>query len=49
MVITLENVSFKYTFKQLLDSASMSVSDKDKVGLIGLNGEGKSTLFKLIL
>ena len=49
MVITLDNVSFKYTFKQLLDNASMSITDRDKVGLIGLNGEGKSTLFKLIL
>lgn len=49
MVISFDNVSFKYIDKWLLDHANFSVTDQDKVGIIGVNGTGKTTLLKLIL
>lgn len=49
MVITFDNVSFKYIDKKLLDNASFSVTDSNKVGIVGVNGTGKTTLLKLIL
>lgn len=49
MVITFEDVSFKYIEKKLLDSVSFSITNQDKIGIIGLNGVGKSTLLKLII
>lgn len=48
MVITLDNVKFKYTDNYLLDGASFSISDSQKVGFIGQNGIGKSTVLQLI-
>lgn len=48
MVITFDNVSFKYIEKKLLDGASFSLTDSDKVGIVGVNGTGKTTLLKLI-
>lgn len=49
MVITFDNVSFKYIDKYLLENVSFSLTENDKVGIVGLNGVGKSTLLKLIL
>lgn len=49
MVITFDNVEFKYIEKKILDKASFSISDTDKVGIVGVNGTGKTTLLKLIL
>lgn len=49
MVITFDNVSFKYIDRLLLDQASFSITSQDKVGLIGVNGTGKTTLLKLLL
>ena len=48
MVITFENVSFKYIEKKLLDNVSFSITDSDKIGVVGVNGTGKTTLLKLI-
>lgn len=49
MNITFSNVSFKYIERPILNKASFSVSDSDKVGVVGVNGTGKTTLLKLIL
>lgn len=49
MNITFDNVSFKYIEKPILDKASFSITDTDKVGVVGVNGTGKTTLLKLIL
>ncbi|MBP5343079.1 ABC-F family ATP-binding cassette domain-containing protein [bacterium] len=49
MVITFDNVSFKYIEKKILDRASFSITDSDKIGIVGLNGTGKTTILKLIL
>lgn len=49
MVISFDHVNFKYIDKLLLDNASFSVTEADKVGIIGVNGTGKTTLLKLII
>ena len=49
MVISFDNVSFKYIEKMLLDHVNFSITDTDKIGIVGVNGTGKSTLLKLIL
>ncbi|MDE5868573.1 MAG: ATP-binding cassette domain-containing protein, partial [Anaeroplasmataceae bacterium] len=49
MVITFEDVSFRYNERKLLDKVNFSITEKDKIGVIGVNGTGKTTLLKLIL
>lgn len=49
MVITFQNVEFKYIEKKILDRVSFSFNDSDKIGVVGVNGTGKTTLLKLIL
>lgn len=49
MVITFDNVSFKYVDKPILDNVSFSLTDTDKIGIVGVNGTGKSTLLSLIM
>lgn len=49
-IITFENVSFKYEKNiDILKAISFSINEGEKIGLIGANGVGKSTLMKLIL
>jgi ATPase subunit of ABC transporter with duplicated ATPase domains len=49
-IVTLERVTFGYTpEKILLDSADLSIDLQSRVGLLGRNGCGKSTLIKLIV
>lgn len=47
-LINIENVTKAYTERKLLDGASFSLQDGEKVGIIGINGTGKSTLLKII-
>ena len=47
-LITLENISKTYSEKVLLNNINLSISDGEKIGLIGLNGAGKTTLLKVI-
>jgi len=49
-VVTLEQVTFGYTAeKLLLENAEMTIDLQSRVGLLGRNGCGKSTLIKLIV
>ena len=48
-MIQLQNVSVQRGAKFLLDSAELTIYPGQKVGLIGANGCGKSTLFQLLL
>jgi len=43
-----ENISKSYSEKKLLSHVNLSLNDGDKLGLIGINGTGKSTLLKII-
>ncbi|OAT83950.1 multidrug ABC transporter ATP-binding protein [Bacillus sp. MKU004] len=47
-MLTAENLSKSYGEKTLFDSISFSIIEKERVGLIGVNGTGKSSLLKLI-
>lgn len=49
MVITFDHVSFKYIDRKILDQVSFSITDTDKVGVVGINGTGKTTLLKLMI
>lgn len=46
--ITIENVSKSYGVKTLFQDISFIVNEQDKIGIIGINGTGKSTLLRLI-
>ena len=48
-VIQIQNVTKSFGVQVLLDGASLLVGDHERVGLVGRNGCGKSTLFKMIL
>lgn len=47
-LMTLENISKSYSEKKLLENMSLGINDGEKIGLIGVNGTGKSTLLKII-
>lgn len=49
MLITrLEHVSFSYGTRQILNEVSLSLNEGEKIGLIGPNGGGKSSLLKIL-
>ena len=47
-LITLDNISLRFAEKVILDEINATIHKGDKIGLIGRNGEGKSTLLKLL-
>jgi ATP-binding cassette subfamily F protein uup len=47
-LITLDNISLAYGLQHLLDHAKLQISLGERVCLIGRNGEGKSSLMKII-
>ncbi|MBX3043670.1 MAG: ABC-F family ATP-binding cassette domain-containing protein [Candidatus Kapabacteria bacterium] len=47
-MLTLSNLSVHFGGRHLFDNVSVMVGEKDKIGLIGRNGTGKSTLLKII-
>ncbi len=49
MLISSENVSFGFNGGSLLENVAFTLSEGERVGLIGANGEGKTTLIRLIL
>ncbi len=48
-MLTINQLSFYFGGRTIFEEASLQVKPKDKIGLIGLNGKGKSTLLKLIV
>ncbi len=46
--ITFRNVTFSYKNKVILDNISFSVAPGNKTAIVGLSGEGKSTILKLL-
>lgn len=48
VLITAENICKSFTAKPLLTDIKLTIEEKDKIGLIGVNGTGKSTLMKII-
>ncbi len=47
-LITLENISKSYSEKILVDNISLGINEGEKIGIIGVNGTGKSTFLKII-
>ncbi|ELR71555.1 ATPase components of ABC transporter [Fulvivirga imtechensis AK7] len=47
-MLSITNLSYYIGGRPLYEDASLHIKPKDKIGLIGLNGTGKSTLLKLI-
>lgn len=48
VLCSLKNLSLSFGDKKIFDSASFQIDHGDKIGLIGLNGVGKSSLFKVL-
>ncbi len=49
MLISADNVSFGFNGGSLLENVTFSLNERERVGFIGGNGEGKTTLIRLIL
>jgi ATP-binding cassette, subfamily F, member 3 len=47
-MLSISNLSFYFGSRALYDDVSLHIKAKDKIGLIGANGTGKSTLLRLI-
>ncbi|MCL4303802.1 MAG: ATP-binding cassette domain-containing protein [Anaerolineae bacterium] len=47
-LITLENISKQYSERLLLDQVGLQINEGDRIGLIGINGSGKSTFLRLL-
>lgn len=48
-LIQFNNVYKQYTGEYILKNVTFSINDGDKIGMIGLNGAGKSSIIKIIL
>lgn len=48
ILLSAENISKSYTEKKLLNKINLVINDGDKIGLIGVNGTGKTTLLKIL-
>ncbi|QUY44690.1 ABC-F family ATP-binding cassette domain-containing protein [Acaryochloris marina] len=47
-IVTLQSIRKDFGIKEILRDASFSIEPDDKIGLIGVNGSGKSTVLKMI-
>ena len=48
MLISLQNISFSFGARPILEDASWQIGTGERIGLVGSNGAGKSTLLRLI-
>ena len=47
-LVTIEHLTKSYTERLIFDDTDFSINEGEKIGLIGINGTGKSTLFKIV-
>jgi len=47
-ILSMENVSKSFNEKILFDHVSLGIGDSDRIGLVGINGTGKSTFLKIV-
>ena len=48
MLLSAEHISKNYGTKQLLKDVSIYLNERDHIGIVGINGTGKSTLLKIL-
>ena len=48
MLLSAEKIVKSYSEKELLNNVSLFIDKGDKIGLIGVNGTGKSTFLKIL-
>ena len=48
MLLSAEHISINFGIKQLLQDVNFYLNENDKVGIIGINGTGKSTFLKVL-
>ncbi len=48
MLLTAENIYKNYGMKQLIDDVTLYLNEGERIGLIGVNGTGKSTFLKVL-
>lgn len=48
MLLSAEHISKNYGTRQLLDDVSIYLNERDHIGIVGINGTGKSTLLKIL-
>lgn len=48
MLINIENLHFSYGVNEIFNGLSLSIQEKEMIGLVGRNGSGKSTFLKLL-
>jgi len=48
-LINIEKLTKSYTERKLFEDASFSLQEGEKVGIIGINGTGKTTLLRMIM
>lgn len=48
MLLQATNLHIRYGIKPILDDTNLYIEEKEKIGVVGLNGHGKSTLLKII-
>ena len=47
-LVNLSSVSKEYAARMILDGVTLGIADRDRIGVVGGNGQGKSTLLELI-
>ena len=47
--MNIKNLSMSFGIQEIFDDITLHINDNEKVGIIGMNGAGKSTFFNLIL
>ena len=47
--MNIKNLTMSFGVQEIFDDVSLQIKDNEKVGIIGMNGAGKSTFFKLVM